>query len=65
MAHSETPLPKGNAMNKLHAVKNHVYKHRAKYAAATTLAVCVTVVHARGPVAELLADTATQIEATV
>ena len=43
-------------MNKLHAVKDHVYKHRAKYAAATTLAVCVTVVKVRVPVADSSAN---------
>ena len=29
--------------NKFEAVKNHVFAHRAKYAAGTTLAVCATV----------------------
>ena len=29
--------------NKFEAVKNHVFAHRAKYAAGTTLAVCVAV----------------------
>ena len=29
--------------NKFEAVKNHVYTNRAKYAAGTTLAVCVAV----------------------
>lgn len=30
-------------MNKLKTLQNHIYRNRAKYAAATTLAVCVAI----------------------
>ncbi|ADD81042.1 gp044 [Rhodococcus phage ReqiPoco6] len=41
------PSTKGPIMNdKIAAVKNHVKKHRAKYAVAGTLVVC-TVIHIR------------------